>query len=158
MFGHHYVSHEQKVVRRTHFVENSQERVALSCSAEQRLPPVATASDEMKMVLTVASLKAISQRQAPRTRDEKTKNNPHPLQNPQRVRHPQIQLPLQNPRTTRSLSCAVIPCVLAVGQEQLLSKAKGWPTRQHLRSECRISPLEETSCGTQAGALQTGKP
>jgi len=56
VFGHDHVAHHHELIAAAYLLKNGQKQIPTAGRAEQRLPPIATASDEMQVSSAVAAL------------------------------------------------------------------------------------------------------
>lgn len=84
VLGHHDVPEQGKIVAIANFTQNFQELIACPLCAQERQPPVATASDEMQMAQSVAAFQAVLHQLYPRAlcNTRKELRHPHILAEP----------------------------------------------------------------------------
>src|SRR5258708_4721259 len=65
MFGHHHIPDQPELMSAANFIQDFHKPVSLASRSEQRLPPVTTEGDKMKIALPVMPLECIAHRTKP---------------------------------------------------------------------------------------------
>jgi len=103
VLGHDHETHEREDVFVAHSIEDLQKSIPCPGGAKKWKPPIATARDEMQIVLPVSSLQPVLHGLNPkqkRVRPQRQRPNTHPSPKPRRMRHPPNQDQGQTSKTT----------------------------------------------------------